>query len=229
MHTASTTCAVIAGCALALGWAAPAHAQEPAEQPIPLLPPPSRAFELKMGTGYTQGFGDVAPGDSIRGVAGAGIGVSLDADYRVNPLLSAGLETQYQEFATGRNSASRGLSTNVGVTYHFTPQKVTDPWFRLGTGYRMLWDVHPDVAPTTTNMFHGWTVATLKLGLDIRSERDVAFAPVIGADIQTFGWKDASSLSTTKIGTFIYAGLQARFDMGGHQASGVALASNRDK
>jgi hypothetical protein len=214
-----------------LFWAPRADAQEYyqtyRERPAaPPYPPPSRAFELRVGGGYTQGFGNVAPNQSIKGVAGAGIGGSLDLDYRANPWISGGLESQYQEFATGRNSASRGLNFNLGVTYHVLPARTADPFIRLGTGYRMLWDVHPDAAPLTTNLYHGWQIATLKVGLDLRGDPNFALAPVVGADLQLFSWKDADSLSSSQIGTFIYAGIQGRFDTGGHYA-GAGVASTR--
>jgi hypothetical protein len=198
---------------LALVWTESASAQE--RRPSYLnesLPAPSNTFELKLGTGYTQGFGNVAPNQSILSVGGAGIGVGIDADWRATPQASIGLESQYQEFTTQNNSATRGLAFNVGATYHTTPEKRGDFWLRLGTGYRMLWDVHPGGNPNINNMYHGFDIATLKVGYDVRTSADAAIAPVIGADLQTFTWQNADRLSTTQVGTFIYAGIQGRVE-----------------
>ena len=195
-----------------LTWGSSAHAQERSYL-LQQVPAPSNAFELKIGAGYTQGLGNIAPSTPIVRVAGAGIGVSADFDYRWSPAASFGLEAQYQEFTAENNTGSRGLSMNVGITTHFSPHLRGDPWFRLGTGYRLLWDVQPFGSPGTTNMFHGFDAATVKIGYDIRPTPDVAFAPVIGADLQIFVWENANALSSAQLGTFIYGGLQGRFDM----------------
>jgi hypothetical protein len=230
MHNAR----VIVGASLVgasvVSWAASASAQEREKGVSYLnesLPAPSRAFELKLGTGYTQGIGNVAPGQSILSVGGAGLALSFDTDYRMNPRSSVGLEAQYQEFTTQNNGGTRGVAFNVGGTYHLSPEKRGDLWGRLGVGYRMLWDVHPEFDIKTTNMYHGFDVATLKIGYDIRTSSDIALAPVIGANLQTFIWKDATQLSTVQLGTFIYAGLQARFDTGQPASGGPVISARR--
>src|SRR5450432_2221308 len=80
------------------------------------LPAPTQAFELKLATGYTQGFGMIAPSVGIPSVAGAGIGVNLDIDYRMNPHASIGVAGQYQEFSSENNTAARGTTGNLGFT-----------------------------------------------------------------------------------------------------------------
>src|SRR5579863_8532346 len=72
------------------------------------VPAPSDALELKVGAGYTQGFGNLAPGRGIDHVAGGGIGFGAEVDYRLNHLWSLGIEGQYQEFTSAENSSSRG-------------------------------------------------------------------------------------------------------------------------
>jgi hypothetical protein len=218
-------CALLGACIL--GFAPSADAQEQGTGLRQPLPAPSNSFELRFGTGYTQGFGNIQPGDSINSVAGAGIGLGIDLDYRIDPRMSAGLESQYQEFATRNNGGSRGLALNVGVTAHGSPDRAGDPWLRLGTGYRMLWDVHPNGALGTTIMYHGIDVATLKVGYDFRPSADVAIAPVVGADLQTFIWRDAATLSPAQVGTFIYAGIQGRFDTNVPSSGGTTVSSNR--
>jgi hypothetical protein len=220
---ALTTSALLAVSALA--WGAPAIAQEAPWRYQP-LPAPSNAFELKLGIGYTQGLGSLAPGQNIADVAGAGLGASMDLDYRMTPWESIGVEAQYQEFTTENNSGSRGLAANIGVTLHARPDSRGDPFLRIGAGYRLLWDVHPTSAPNTTNLFQGFTAITGKIGYDFRATRDIAIAPVIGADLQTFIWENSTTLVTTQLGTFLYAGLQGRFDAGGTTPSTTPIAKN---
>jgi hypothetical protein len=193
------------------------HARAQQEEPLAAereerLSPAEKTFELKFGMGYTQGFGNVAPNQSILSVSSVGVGVGIDGDYRIDAHESVGIEGQYQEFGTQANDGARGVAINVGVTHHTTPHQRGDFWGRLGTGYRMLWDVHPGFDQSITNLYHGIDVATLKLGYDIRVDRQFAISPVVGADLQTFNWKDAALLDNVQVGTFIYAGIQGRFD-----------------
>lgn len=223
--TIITGAALLSACIVS--WSDTASAQQPKGESYlaSTLPAPSRTFELKLGTGYTQGFGNIAPGRGIPSAAGAGLGLALDADYRIVPAASVGIETQYQQFATNNNNGSYGLAVNVGTTYHFTPQRQGDFWARLGAGYRLLWDVDPFGAVGTTDLYHGITVATVKLGYDVRTSSDIAIAPVLGADLQTFIWKDADRFGTPQWGSFIYAGVQGRFDMMARSRGGVVVTS----
>jgi hypothetical protein len=97
MRRTGISCAGLA-LAAALLVAGRAAAQEAPRLDLPLAAP-SNALELKVGTGYTQGYGPLTPTRSIRDVAGAGIGASVDADYRFGPRWSIGLQGEYQEFA----------------------------------------------------------------------------------------------------------------------------------
>jgi hypothetical protein len=202
-----------------LGLSTAASASNAGAQEAPrwqgLLPAPSNAFEIKVGSGYAQGIGNIAPGMRVIDVAGPGIGFSGDLDYRINPFLSFGIEAQFQEFDAENNTGgSRGLDSNLGITGHAAPFSHTDPFLRLGTGYRLLWDNAPVAAPHTTNLFHGFDALTAKLGVDLRSNKNVAIAPVIGASIQTFSWVNATPLGSTQLATFVYGGLQIRMDVG---------------
>jgi hypothetical protein len=190
------------------------------------LPAPTNALELRAGTGYTQGFGTVAPGRGIADVAGAGIGVHLDADYRVTPLWSLGLQGEYQEFRNVQNMAARGVATNVGVTFHAAPILRGDPWLRVGAGYRLLWDVSPPATATTAR--HGFELAKATVGYDIRLSEAVAIAPQVGADVNLFLWQTVnginSALASGQIGTFLFAGVQGRFDVAGEKTAPAAAA-----
>jgi hypothetical protein len=227
--------ALLGGALMGLGatvWGTSAHAQEEGNYFNQTVPAPSDALELRVGTGYTQGFGMIAPGRGIPDVAGPGIGVNAAVDYRINPSASVGVAAQYQEFANELNSAARGLNANVGLTYHLTPIMRGDPYLRVGTGYRLLWSVNPPGAPTT--LLHGFELAAANIGYDVRVSEDVAIAPEVGADLNLFLWQDQngvnSNLSSAQVGTFIFAGLQGRFDAGGTKtttAPTMASAAHR--
>lgn len=181
---------------------------------------PSNALELKVGAGYTQGFGRTAPTRTLPEVGGAGGAIGAEIDYRINPKWSVGVESQYYDLANSENTSARGLVGNLGATYHFLPSQFGDPFARLGTGYRFLWENEPNGVTNTTVLRHGFELAALKVGYDVRLTEDFALAPVVGADLNMFLWEKATgtnggALASSEWGTFVYAGFQGRFDIGG--------------
>lgn len=205
-----------------------ALAQE--EGPTLNLQAPSNTLELRIGTGYTQGFGLLSSSQSIDAVAGPGVGIDAAADYRFDPRWSIGLQGEYQEFApnTSATAAARGSAGNVGFTYHASPFVRGDPFLRIGTGYRLLWDVHP-VGGAPTVLVHGFQLATATLGYDFRSSPGIAIAPVVGVDLVLWTWQDHGGtnipLPSAQVGTFLFAGMQGRFDVGEMQTPSRTTAN----
>jgi outer membrane protein OmpA-like peptidoglycan-associated protein len=225
--------AATAAVTLGLAYAQSAHAQGGAEPVAPEQPPsaaagrieaPSNAFELTLGTGYTQGFGTLESGVGMPSVATPGIGFDLGLGYRPVPEFSLQLTGSYFELTAERAQAARGLTGGIAATGHLSPYSSVDPFITLGTGYRMLWETHaigPDL------LTHGFELAKAQVGLDIRVSPDVAIAPVIGADVNLFLWQSGATADTTisdpRVSTFVFAGLQGRFDMGGSRSTGAGL------
>ncbi len=211
--------------ALASTLSASAYAQERGEPYLEQrLPAPSHALELKVGSGYTQGFGNVAQDRTVGDVAGAGLGVDAEVDWRISRPWSVGVGGQYQEFSSAQNSSSRGFDVNVGGTYHFEPLLRGDPWVRFATGYRFLYENNPtsDTLASTV-LRHGFEPIAAKIGYDVRVSEDVALAPVVGADLSVFTWETGSNINghtqtPSHVATFIYAGVQGRFDIGGERS-----------
>lgn len=207
-----------------------ASAEEVSSHLARYQPAPSEALELKLGTGYAQGFGSVAPARPLSDVVGAGLAVNADIDYRLTPWLSLGFEGQYQQFTSEQNSAARGAALDFAATYHFQPIARGDPWVRLGSGYRWLWENNPQGATGSWAERNGFDLLTAKFGYDVRSSEDVALGPLVGAGLTTFVWEQFSGsgmhlLSSVQVGTFLFAGLQARFDIGGSRGGGAERAS----
>jgi hypothetical protein len=196
------------------------------------VPAPKNAFEFQLSGGYTQGFGNVFPNHGIIDVAGAGFGLTATIGYRMSSVVSWDLEGQYQAFSSENFGTAQGLDVNVGATLHARPSHRGDPWLRLATGYRFLFISETIPGPGgfgTLNGnvdFHGWDVINARIGYDIRSSANLAWAPIVGANLQTFIWANSTLLSTVQWGTFIYAGLQARFDVGGPREAYVGSASS---
>ena len=192
------------------------------------VPAPKDAIEVKVGVGYTQGLGMLAPNRDIDNVAGAGLGLGAEIDYRFTPSWSLGVEGQYQEFANQQNTGARGLAANLGATYHFIPGRASDPWVRLGTGYRLVWETDPVGSPGATVVRHGFDIVSAKVGYDVRLTPDLALGPVVGADLNVFSWQDNNTMSSTQVGTFFYVGVQGRFDAGGKRVPQAVAAIERE-
>jgi hypothetical protein len=182
------------------------------------LPAPSGAFELSLSTGYTQPFGQLAAGVGMPSVARSGVAAELDVGFRATPHWSFALGAQYQELNAERSFAARGGTGTLLAAYHFDPDRRLDPWFELGGGYRALWE--PQGANNGPTIFtHGVQLARVRVGLDFRGTTGVAIAPVVGADATLFLWQDAgtsTAITDPRLSTFVFAGAQGRFDIGGN-------------
>jgi hypothetical protein len=188
------------------------------------VPAPAGAFEIGVDTGYTQGFGNLLVGRTMGEAAGAGIGVGLNLGYRINPYWSLAAAGSYQAYGAGgtlpSSSSVRGGTAGVEGTLHTLPYDRVDPWVRLGAGYRIFAESPAGSAPTT--LTHGPQLAKLEIGLDIRASDSIAVAPVIGADLSMFPWRSGGGVETARtsglpVNTFVFAGIQGRFDVGGHR------------
>jgi hypothetical protein len=206
------------GCLVGLGAlvATSAQAQEKAWVSQSVASP-AKAFELSVGTGYTQPLGSLQRGVGMPSIARAGIGVDLGAGYRIDPHWSVSGAGQYFELdPQNTTTGARGLTAGVAATYHFQPDLRLDPWAELGTGYRLMWLTQQSPAPTV--LTHGFELARARLGLDIRGNEMASIGPVIGADASVFLWQDAgtsTAISDPRLSTFVFAGIQGRLDVGG--------------
>jgi hypothetical protein len=78
--------------------------------------------------------------------------------------------------------------------------------------------VGPGGTTGPTTLVHGFELGDLKVGLDLRLNEGIAVSPMIGADVNLFLWEDSNgvnrALSKGAVATFVFAGIQGRFDAG---------------
>lgn len=226
MHTKTKLLVVAAMGAVTMA-AAPALAQEESSSYFQRsLPAPKRALELSILPGYSQPFGDIERGYSIRDTAGGGGSVQLGAGYRLSPRWSLGLVGGYGQYGNGdgrasfanAGDASTAMAGVEGV-FHSRPYSRIDPFVSLGTGWRGMWERHEGASNDTFR--HGLSLARVGLGVDVRVSRDVAIAPVIAGDANVFLWQNAegtsgaTTIDAPRVNVFLTAGLQGRFDLAG--------------
>jgi len=182
-------------------------------------PPASTGFEVAVGAGYAQGFGNVASGTSLTDIQTAGGAIEIDAGYRLIPSLMLGIYGTGSIFAVPSSAPTDtnayGMSAGVQANWHFIPDGTFDPWVGLGTGWRGNWTT----ANSQTTSRHGWEIARLQAGVDYRMTENVAISPVVGVDLSMFfteklagqdGWHNIQS---PEANTFLYAALMGRFDI----------------
>jgi outer membrane protein W len=195
---------------------------------------PRNAFEIGVDTGYTQGFGNIQRNLGVGDRADAGIAFGLDMGWRASPVFYLGAHGDYQSYNAddrlSEGTSMRGVATSIQADFHLAPYTRVDPWLGIGAGYRLLW-TSPD-GPDNNLLTHGFQLAKLRVGADIRVTDSVAVGPMIGADINMFVWNKPEGrpnveIDGKRVSTFIYAGLQGRFDLGGERTKGVAFVANR--
>jgi hypothetical protein len=195
----------------------PPPARGAAEAPRARRPGPAaeNALEVSIATGYTQGFGSLESGVGMPSVASAGVGFDLGVGYRIDPRWGVALTGQYHQLTPERGTTARGLLTSIVVEYHFAPARALDPWIEGGAGYRALWE-HSDLGPWLAT--HGFELARARAGLDLRADEHFALGPVVGADATLFLFRNVndvgSNISDPRLSTFVYAGVNGRFDIG---------------
>jgi hypothetical protein len=175
----------------------------------------AQALELAAATGYTQGFGTLESGVGMPRVARAGVGVDASVGYRIEPHYGISFGAQYQELQAERDDAARGLVWSLALQYHIDPNVRLDPWVELGSGYRLFWLEPFGTGPRV--LLHGPQLVRVRVGLDVRVSREVAIAPVVGADTTMFVFRDdvtMRAIPEPTLSTFVFAGLQGRIDIG---------------
>jgi hypothetical protein len=210
---------------------------------------PYRALEIGASLGYTQGFGQFSapgaamlagrpiPSGGVDTVAGPGLSTGLNLGYRANPYIRIGWTGQIQKFQAaeelGGDASAMGIGTSVDVAFHTNPYHRLDPWVSVGAGHRAIW-----AAPAGENnntLIHGLQLAKVQVGMDLRTTRNVAIGPMIGADLDMFFWRapeagTAAIIGSKKLSTFVYAGVQATFDVAGERrrrpVTGPVLGAN---
>jgi hypothetical protein len=218
---------VAAGCVgLATASSSSALAQERIPEPPYLAKPvraPADAIELGVGAAYSQGTMSPAAGVGATDITKAGGAFSVQAGYRFTPQFGLHLFGEFNEFNPGNTltneSGARGGVAGISGTFHVMPYQRIDPWVRLGTGYRMLWVTGAPNTPDTR--WHGFQLAKLDIGADLRTSEDVAIGPTIGVGLNEFFWRNQEGpagneeIQGKRIVPFVYAGIEARFDLAG--------------
>jgi hypothetical protein len=189
---------------------------------------PSQAFELTVGSGYTQGFGQYQKGsaNNMKDIAGVGIGIDLGVGYRLSPTWMLGASGAYQAYQAGNfegDTSAGGATARLDATFQLAPYSRLAPWLKGGVGYRYLCECGTPSTRAGARL-HGFELLNLNAGLDMRFDQQIALAPLVGASLTTFLWDRTDAIVDPRLGVFVYGGLQARFDIGGSYGRPMSIA-----
>ncbi|WP_437730903.1 hypothetical protein [Sorangium sp. So ce1335] len=203
--------------------------------PAPLRAP-ANALEIGLNLGYAQGFGDIGSERSLRDVVGPGAGVGLKLVYRAVPGVGLGLTSSFEEYmALGRTQGGpdvRGVTLGAEASFHLAPFERIDPVISLGSGYRALWTAAPPGVRGET-VTHGVELGRVQAVIDVRMSESVALGPTIGGGLNVFLWENtagslrAREVPGRRVNSFVFAGLEGRFDMGGQRVRKVIHVARR--
>ena len=183
--------------------------------------PIKKALELTIAMGYTQGFGKVASSQpSLTELGTAGGGVQGGIGYRILPQLTLGTYGSFGTFGRADQADPTGhlytSAAGIQADWHFLPAgHPLDPWVSLGSGWRGYWMT----GDKGTTAMHGMDLAKLQVGVDYRVDKQISISPVVGVDLSTFFTQSTpethayQNISNPNVNTFLFAGVQGRFDI----------------
>ena len=182
---------------------------------------PSKAFEITVGTGYSQGGGEVGGGLAhLEDISGPGGAFELELGYRINPTWLVGAYGSFSAYDhADLEDGTNVLGATAGIfgAAHLRPNRSVDPWVSLGTGWKGLW-LDPDRGDTTS--LQGFELARLRLGVDYRINKNTSISPEIGGSMDMFVSQDSpmtsgySEINDKKVNFTGFAGVAGRFDIG---------------
>lgn len=219
--------------------AAPERPRIPVAEAVPVyvirapVRAPRDALELGVRYGYAQGYGHLTRDTRIRDVAGPGTGVGVRLGVRPLPEVGVAITSSYEQYrAEGKHGTeAHGASFGAEATFHLAPYEHIDPVLSIGGGYRFFLFAPP--GPGNNTLQHGGELVRVSAGLDLRISESVAIGPSIGASVNTLTWMNPEGsigdrmVEGMPINTFVFAGVEGRFNLGGARQQKLIRVARR--
>lgn len=196
---------------------------------------PSRAFELGVSAGFTQGFGDVSRTTRLSELARDGAAIQLDLGYRVSPRFLIGVYGEAAGYQRGdwdsEHTDTAGAAAGVQAQLHYAPFQKVDPWLGVGFGWRGLWQTKDD---SVRRSLQGFDALRVQAGIDYRLSRQISISPVLGLSVSRFVAEkkaerdDFTEIKSPRDNVFLFFGAMGRFDFGGVATRNVNQVASRD-
>jgi hypothetical protein len=179
-----------------------ANAQGVHEDALP-APAPVGAFETTLATGYARGLGTTGA-QSLASLSADSLSARFTAGLRVNAAWSVALAGELQVSDASGTHNARGAGGGALVTWHLAPERRVAPWIEYEAGYRRLWETSPAGVRAEADAFD---LARVLVGIDLRASDLVAVGPATGGGVAVY------ASDGTRLGGFLFVGLQGRFDL----------------
>lgn len=206
----------IAVAAVSFGSTGAARAEVPAPPPPTESAPPLRgeggALEFGLRTGYGIPLGrfgksdDAASDQKVTTIIKGVVPVWIDAGYRFNPRLYAGLSFQYgfgllsgDLCSSGQSCSVSDLRLDANVLYHVTPGRPADLWLGFGVGYEWLELSVSAPGFSSSESAGAFEFANFQAGVEVAVNRAFALGPFASFSLGTF--RRAAIESPTITGT----------------------------
>jgi hypothetical protein len=203
-----------------------AHAEEDRPSNDGKRVAPEKAWELQLGSGFSQGFGNAASQTrKLSELTRGGMSIQPSFGYRLNPRLYVGVYGEGARYFAGGDmpdgTVGYGAAFGAQAQWHLSPFSQIDPWIGLGSGWRGYWVDLPD---TGHESLHGFDIMRLRVGVDYKLGPSTSIGPMLGTTLTLFESHRAADDSSRRVETkdpelcaFLFAGVQGRFEIGGRR------------
>jgi hypothetical protein len=179
-------------------------AVDPFLRPEPQGPPES-GITLGARVGFGAPLGRTTQGNDLSRTFSGSIPLQIDAGWRFNPNLYAGIYFQAAAAqldgdlrqgqgcdADGVSCSSSDLRLGVDVAYTFLPQARLSPWLGFGAGFESAKISVSQGGSSSEFTWKGFELAHVTAGLDVRLWPTVRFGPFANATLARFTAVDSS-------------------------------------
>jgi hypothetical protein len=190
---------------------------------------PSHAFELTLGSGFAQGFGDVSKTMHLADLAGEGASLQLGLGYRASPRFMIGVYAEGSGYDAGdlNSKAAHPLGAAAGLQaqWHYAPFRRVHPWLGVGAGWRGYWESGHD---SMTRSLQGADLLRMQLGTEVRLSPGFSLSPLLSVSLAEYfaqkqpGADNFHAVDSPRSNVFLFAGALGRFDIGGSRKSSSA-------
>jgi hypothetical protein len=166
-------------------------------------------FSFGLRAAYAMPGGALGAGTQVSDVTFGAVPAWVEAGYRFNRNLSAGLFLQYNRGFSANCPAQASCSTSdlrfgVEGTYSFMPSSTFSPWAGLGAGYEMLsWSRAGAEASAK-----GFEYANLQAGMDWNVASNYAVGPFATMTFGKFSSQSSGGVSTSFTDSGMHSWLQ---------------------
>lgn len=161
--------------------------------------------ELGARSGYGIPMGDALKDKKMSDGVDGMIPIWIDAGYRINPNLFAGVYFQYglvsvadKACGSGADCSASDIRIGLQGQYHIMPDASFDPWVGLGVGYEMLKSSAEAGGSKFSRTMSGFEFANLQAGADFEVAPGFGVGPFISFSLGQYSSSESDPNPTNE-------------------------------